>query len=1110
LIKIDIFSFLITDVSTLINKNIQINQMSNDKKGWKSDELKECEIKMQHYWNNNNFNHSVMIKNLNKKFFATFPYPYMNGYLHLGHGFTMSTIDFVCRYKNMLGYNILQPFAFHLTGMPIMAAADKLKHDFRIIDESNGSTINLTENCQYNIMIKMGIPIDDIRNFVEPKYWGEFFSQSAKKTLDRFGYSYDHRRSFITTDANPYYDQFVKWQFHELYHKGSLRFGTRYDIFSVKDSQACLGHERSSGEDAVPLKKYIIPFLINNNDWFVKTYGCENNVYLITITNRPETIYGITNLWIDKNESYEIFKIQKEQNNIDSTEIWICKEYNLINLNHQTRKGDIFHLISYTKIGNIKGNDLISSSSNQFTAINPIDQEEYPIVGLNLQHIDPALIIDQNIGSGILICVPSEYPIDYLGYINADIKNIYKKDVRSIIKITHAEYYGSMMAPDLIDKVKHEKKIKDILEFNTYTVHTKDLLLINDFCSIGSSTSATMICEPYNSVSISEARIKIYNDYSNSIVTYYEPDRETFSRSDDKLIVAKLDQWFIDYSEPSWKIKAHHHVNSMQFNDDSVRNSLHIAVDWLEQWPCSRTYGLGTMFPEEIAGKDTKHMIDSLSDSTIYMAFYTIAHMFKELNIKSEELTYDVFDFIFLLKNYNNNKFSKFIPLRDEFIHWYPVDLRVSAKDLINNHLAMCIFNHVMIWDNDFMDRYKLYYPDSNYLGRTMGPVSYDINGYITVQKPDIKKSNHVIIEKMSKSKGNFKTLDQTISTYSADAVRFTFASASSGTEDAYFDQDLCSRMVDKFHKEKMWISEKLLQLKSAFYVRSEFNLHDHVFLNELNVIIRETLKAYKKLDFRNVITFGFHILQGLRDTYHNMTCDDMNPNIIKLFIKTQLTLMYPIIPHFCDYYNICPIYNEVFNPIMTNTARKMFLISDISDIFNKDIDQELRWMHKYLSDLGSNITKRVLCLNKKHRVQCVSIFVAGSITDPFEQLAYNIYRHRINSLESYSMSSNEIINSAKNLESELVLNGNNINMIIRYYKHIEELIVDYGIGWLEKRLLNNISEKNIIDDNLKYYLKQNNTNNYLIKVIVYDPLIHKDKVSGCVRINNPIIKYDT
>lgn len=50
---------------------------------------------------------------------ATFPYPYMNGRLHLGHTFTLSKAEFAVGYQRLKGKRSLYPFAFHCTGMPI-------------------------------------------------------------------------------------------------------------------------------------------------------------------------------------------------------------------------------------------------------------------------------------------------------------------------------------------------------------------------------------------------------------------------------------------------------------------------------------------------------------------------------------------------------------------------------------------------------------------------------------------------------------------------------------------------------------------------------------------------------------------------------------------------------------------------------------------------------------------------------------------------------------------------------------------------------------------------------------------------------------------------------
>lgn len=67
-------------------------------------------------------------------------------------------------------------------------------------------------------------------------------------------------------------------------------------------------------------------------------------------------------------------------------------------------------------------------------------------------------------------------------------------------------------------------------------------------------------------------------------------------------------------------------------------------------------------------------------------------------------MTPEVWDYVFFKDTpYKNLPVSKAAldKLRAEFEYWYPVDLRVSGKDLVPNHLTYYIYNHVAIWPND-------------------------------------------------------------------------------------------------------------------------------------------------------------------------------------------------------------------------------------------------------------------------------------------------------------------------------------------------------------------------------------------------------------------------
>ena len=242
-----------------------------------------------------------------KKFMVTFPYPYMNGKLHLGHAFSMTKAEFAAGYNRLRGKHVLFPFAFHCTGMPIQAAANKLKREIErgvhlpqveaieieeeVITEeiSTSTTVEAsttqssaaavikekelgkfsgkktklvaktgTALTQYEIMKKSGVPEEDILKFQDSKHWLEYFPPLGKQDLIAFGSHIDWRRSFITTDANPYYDSFIRWQFNTLRLRNKIAFGKRPTIFSPTDGQACADHDRASGEGVNPQEYTLI------------------------------------------------------------------------------------------------------------------------------------------------------------------------------------------------------------------------------------------------------------------------------------------------------------------------------------------------------------------------------------------------------------------------------------------------------------------------------------------------------------------------------------------------------------------------------------------------------------------------------------------------------------------------------------------------------------------------------------------------------------------------------------------------------------------------------------------------------------------------------------
>eukprot|EP00827_Trimyema_finlayi_P004283 TRINITY_DN4241_c0_g1_i1.p1 TRINITY_DN4241_c0_g1~~TRINITY_DN4241_c0_g1_i1.p1 ORF type:complete len:122 (-),score=46.94 TRINITY_DN4241_c0_g1_i1:36-401(-) len=88
------------------------------------------EKEAQELWATKNFHHSEIDLN-KKKYFATFPYPYTNGYLHLGHAYTLTKAEFMIRFKRITGHNVLFSQGFHCTGQPIFSSAKKLANELK-------------------------------------------------------------------------------------------------------------------------------------------------------------------------------------------------------------------------------------------------------------------------------------------------------------------------------------------------------------------------------------------------------------------------------------------------------------------------------------------------------------------------------------------------------------------------------------------------------------------------------------------------------------------------------------------------------------------------------------------------------------------------------------------------------------------------------------------------------------------------------------------------------------------------------------------------------------------------------------------------------------------
>jgi len=204
-------------------------------------------------------------------------------------------------------------------------------------------------------------------------------------------------------------------------------------------------------------------------------------------------------------------------------------------------------------------------------------------------------------------------------------------------------------------------------------------------------------------------------------------------------------QWFLKYSDPRWKEQTKEALGGTAICPETATPWFLSIIDWLKDWPCARKSGLGTHLPW-----NREWIIETLSDSTVYMAFYTFNKHIKQNDITPDQLIPEVFDYIFYgggnaAQITQRTKISAQVlqSMREEFNYWYPVDMRNSAKELIPNHLTFFLFHHVAL------------FPPKQW------PRMIGANGMLMIEG-----------RKMSKSKGNFVTLRSAIDQYGADSTR--------------------------------------------------------------------------------------------------------------------------------------------------------------------------------------------------------------------------------------------------------------------------------------------------------------------------------------------------
>lgn len=752
-----------------------------------------------------------------EKYFITIPFPYLNGNLHAGHTRTFTIGDVIARYKRMQGYNVLYPMGFHVTGTPIVGLAD-------LIREKDPTTMKVYTELH-------GIPSDILPTLDEPEKIVDYFKVEAENAMNIIGYSIDWRRKFTTMD--PAFQKFIEWQYENLYDKGLIVKGSHPVKWCPHDNNPVEDHDILRGEEATLVEYTLIKFRHKDT-----IFPCA--------TLRPETVYGVTNLWLNPEVSYVKLKMEKDE----LEEYWVVSQ-------------EAYEKLLYTDwnvefVEEMDSNDLIGLKLK-----NPATD--------NLIQILPAPFVRGNNGSGVVMSVPAHAPYDYLALKDLAAQDltaygISAKDIQNIkpIQVIDVPDYGEAPAAEVVAELGVVDQKDPKAEEATKIVYRREF----------HGGTLKDITGKYKGMTVSKIKDRLTQDFISQGIgsVFYEFSEPVQCRCGTMCVVNMVKgQWFLNYSNPEWKDKVYKCLSMMEVIPPEFRVEFENKIDWLKDKACARTKGLGTKLP-----CDPRWLIESLGDSTVYMCYYTIAGYINDGTITPDMMTRPFLDYLFLDVGTVEDAAAScgldaalIDKMKSEFKYWYPVDIRSSGKDLVPNHLLFFLFHHVALFDE------------------SKWPRALAVNGFVSLEG-----------QKMSKSKGPILTLKEAVDTYGADVTRMYILSAAEQAQDADWRREgieSAKTQIGRFYTFVRQVVESGCKIPDS--KNGEKTHIDRWIESRIQQYIREVNIAFDSIHTRHAIQNAFFLIYNDIKWYHKRGGQQCLTEVVETWTK----LMAPFTPHICE-----------------------------------------------------------------------------------------------------------------------------------------------------------------------------------------------------------------
>ncbi len=810
-----------------------------------------------------------------EKYFALVAYPGTSGFFHVGHLLALVYADALHRYHRMLGQEVLFPFGVHASGIPAVTFSRKVR-------DRDPTTVHLLEIEH--------VPSSDWPALEEPEAAARFLGESYRRVLRSIGALVDESTYVTTIDED--YRAFVRWQFHALRAAGALVQGTHYSPVcpvcgpvAVDPSETDL----STGGTAETLRYTAVAFPL------------EDGRALLTATLRPETVYGVTNLWVAPGATLVVWHHGERAYLVG-------------------RKG-AEHLVE--QHGGRLGHEVPAAEIVGRRVRVPLREVSVPVL--------ESPLVDPTIGTGVVMSVPAHAPADAAAI--AELPEPMRAELGPppiLIEVprpeglTPSERELTAGEGTLAERALRATGVMRLADREQLAAATERLYRLE-------FVRGRMNVPPLSGVPVREARERVASELTKEGRGFelQEFSIPVICRNGHEVVIRRVpDQWFLHYGDPDWKRATLGLAERLTTVPPEYGAELSGILDWYDDRPCTRRgRWLGTPFPF-----DPDWTIEPIADSTFYMAYFVVRRFVSTGRLKTEQLSEAFFDYVFRGSGEGEPTVDRRLQqeVREEFLYWYPLDLNLGGKEHKRVHFPVFLYTHAKL------------------LPEELRPKGIFVHNWITGPAGDKLSKKDV-----GAKGGRIPSIEAALTEWGPDPLRLYYLIATSPAHDAAWDPGLVDAARDRLNEVERMIRESRGDGEGPPEL-------DAWLASRMHRLIGDVRSAYAASDLRGASELTCVALPTLLKRYYARggTPGGASDRVGSAWLR----LVAPIVPHLAEELGAGRFGGLVaVQPLPSPEDFPLSPVAEAREAYLERVEDDLRSVVRLATDRGERVPEEVL-----------------------------------------------------------------------------------------------------------------------------------------------------